>query len=80
MTIDESDEQFENVEVLRHESLEPDSKMILDRDLHPEKHSSSIFSTEEGIEMKESDEQFSNAKTPINKSLEPDSKVISDKD
>jgi hypothetical protein len=80
MPIDESNEQTENVEVSRHESLEPDSKMILDRELHPEKYRSPIFSTEEGIQMKESDEQFSNAKTPIRKSVEPDSKVISDKD
>jgi hypothetical protein len=80
MPIDESDEQPENGEVSRHESLEPDSKMILDRDLHPEKHRSPILSTGEGIQMKESDEQFSNAKTPLHKSLERDSKVISDKD
>jgi hypothetical protein len=35
--------------------------VIVERDLHPRKQRSQIFSTEEGIQIVESDEQFLNA-------------------
>jgi hypothetical protein len=35
--------------------------VIVERELHPSKQRSQIFSTEEGIQIDESDEQFQNA-------------------
>jgi hypothetical protein len=44
--IDESDEQAKNAEPSIHESLELDSNVIVERDLHSEKQESQIVSTE----------------------------------
>jgi hypothetical protein len=44
-----------------HESLESDSNVIAERELHPKKLRSQIFLTEEGIQIDESDEQLENA-------------------
>jgi hypothetical protein len=49
--IDESDEQSENARPSIHESLESDSNLTVERDLHSLKQDSQIFSTEEGIQM-----------------------------
>jgi hypothetical protein len=57
----ESDEQFENAELSIHESLESDSNVIVDREVHLSKQHEQIFWTEEGIQIVESDEQFENA-------------------
>jgi hypothetical protein len=59
--IDESDKQFWNARYSIHESLEPDSNVIVERDSQSEKQESQIFSTEEGIQINEIDEQCSNA-------------------
>jgi hypothetical protein len=48
--IDESDEQFSNAESPIHESLEPDSNMIVERNWHPMTAPSQIVSTAEGIQ------------------------------
>jgi hypothetical protein len=50
--------------------------VIVERDLHPLKHFSQIFSIEEGKQIDESDEQSQNAEFSIHESLEPDSNVI----
>jgi hypothetical protein len=42
--------------------------VIVERELHPQKQDSQIFSTEEGIQIDESDEQFLNAESPIHES------------
>jgi hypothetical protein len=47
--IDESDEQPQNAKPSIHESLEPDSNMIVESDLHSSKQCLQMFSTEEGI-------------------------------
>jgi hypothetical protein len=57
----ESDEDLENAESSMHESLESDSNVIVERELHPAKQAWQIFSTEEGIQIDESDEQSQNA-------------------
>jgi hypothetical protein len=76
MQIDESDEQCKKANSPINESREPDSNVIVERDVHPEKQERAICSTEEGIQMDESDEQSENADSPINDILEPDSNVI----
>jgi hypothetical protein len=67
---------LQNAEPSIHESLELDSNVSVERDLHPEKQSSQIFSTEQGIQIDESDEQSLNAERSIHESLELDSNVI----
>jgi hypothetical protein len=57
----ESDEQLENAEPSIHETLETDSKVTVERELHRLKQPRQIFSTEEGIQIDESDEQSENA-------------------
>jgi hypothetical protein len=74
--IDESDEQLQNAERSIRESLESDSNVIIERELHPLKQDSPIVSTEEGIQIDESDEQLQNAERSRHNSLEPDSKMI----
>jgi hypothetical protein len=59
--IDESDKQHSNAESSIHESLEPDSNVIVERELHVSKQYSQIFSTRKGIQIDESDEQDLNA-------------------
>jgi hypothetical protein len=75
MQIDESDEQPENADSAIDESLEPDSNVTVERDLHLEKHHLPRLSTEEGMKIDESDEHQANADSPIDKSLEADSKI-----
>jgi hypothetical protein len=41
--------------------------VIVERDLHLEKHFSQIFSTEQGIQIVESDEQSQNAQLSIHR-------------
>jgi hypothetical protein len=55
--IDSSDPQDENAELRIRESLEPDSNVMLDRDVHLKKAWRSILSTEEGIHIDVSDLQ-----------------------
>jgi hypothetical protein len=57
MQIDESDEQLSKALHSIHESLEPDSNVIVERDRHSLKQWLQIFLTEEGIQIDES-EQF----------------------
>jgi hypothetical protein len=54
--------------------------VIVERELHPEKQQSQIFSTEQGIQIVESDEQSKNAERSIHESLELDSNVIVERD
>jgi hypothetical protein len=42
--------------------------MIVERELHPKKHSGQIFLTEEGIQIDESDEQLENVDSSIHES------------
>jgi hypothetical protein len=80
MQIDESDEQCKNTSASINESREPDSNVIVERDLHSRKQPPQSFSTEEGIQIDESDEHSRNAKTPIHETLEPDSNVTVERD
>jgi hypothetical protein len=57
MQIDESDEQYKNADSSMNESLEPDSNVTAERDLHPWKQSGPSLSTEDGMQMDESDKQ-----------------------
>jgi hypothetical protein len=50
--------------------------VTVERELHPSKQFSQIFSTEEGIQIDESDKQLENAQPSIHESLELDSNVI----
>jgi hypothetical protein len=43
-----------------HESLELDSNVMVESDLHPAKQFSQMLSTEKGIQIVESDEQLQN--------------------
>jgi hypothetical protein len=80
MKIDESDGQSKNARDSTRDSLERDSNLTVERDLHPLKQLLPIISTEEGIQIDESDEQYSNAEASIHDSLEPDSNVIVERD
>jgi hypothetical protein len=55
MQIDETDEQFQNADSANDESLEPDSIVTVERELHPSKQFSPSISTEEGMQIDESD-------------------------
>jgi hypothetical protein len=52
---------LQNAERSIHESLESDSNVIVERELHSLKQNLQIFSTEQGIQIVESDEQSLNA-------------------
>jgi hypothetical protein len=54
--------------------------VIVERELHPWKQFSQIFSTEEGIQIVESDDQSENAPRSIHESLESDSNVIAERE
>jgi hypothetical protein len=75
MQIDERDEHSPNAEPSIDESLQPDSNVTLESDLHSLKHRLSSFSTEEGMQIDESDEQHENADSSIAQSREPGSKI-----
>jgi hypothetical protein len=57
MQIDESDEHHEKADLPIHETLQPDSNVTVDRELHPRKHLGPRFLTDEGMQIDESDEQ-----------------------
>jgi hypothetical protein len=63
--IDERDEHQKNADSSIDESFEPDSNVIVERDVHREKHSLQSFSTDEGIQIDESDEHRENAAVSI---------------
>jgi hypothetical protein len=50
--------------------------VIVERELHPSKQLSQIFSTDDGIQIDEINEQLRNASRSIYESLELDSNVI----
>jgi hypothetical protein len=62
------------------ESLESDSNVTVERDLHPKKQFLARLSTDEGMQIDESDEQNQNADLSMNESLEPDSNVTVERD
>jgi hypothetical protein len=80
MQIDESDEQEKNDNSAIDESLEPDSNVTVERELHPEKHPVPRLSTQEGMQINESDKQKENDISAIEESLEPDSNVTVERD
>jgi hypothetical protein len=59
--IDESNEHSSNIEGSRRESLDPDSNMTLERDVHFKKQHCLSVVTDEGMQIEESDEQWLNA-------------------
>jgi hypothetical protein len=73
--IDESDEQPQNASSSICKSLEFDSNVSVERELHLLKQDSQRVSTEEGIQIDESDEQQQNAESEIHESVEFDSNV-----
>jgi hypothetical protein len=75
MQIDESNEHWQNADLSRHSSLQPDSNVTVDSDGHFEKHSPESFSREEGMQIDESDEHCENVESSMHESLELGSKV-----
>jgi hypothetical protein len=61
MWIDKSVEQSSNTCLPRYKSLEPDSNVIVEREVHLLKQDSQMSWTEEGIQIDESDEQLQKA-------------------
>jgi hypothetical protein len=51
MQIDESDEHFQNANSSIDKSLEPDSNVTVERDLHPEKQFRRTVTVEEGMQI-----------------------------
>jgi hypothetical protein len=80
MQIDESDEQLQNADSPIEESLESESNVTVESDLHARKDQFPSSLTEEGMQIDESDEQESNAFSPIGESLESDSNVNVERD
>jgi hypothetical protein len=80
MQIDESEEQYANAYSSMDESLERDSNVTVERDLHPEKQYLPSVSTDEGMQIDESEEQYANAYSSMDESLEPDSNVTVERD
>jgi hypothetical protein len=58
--IDRRDEQSENADSPRHESLEPDSNLKSESFEHMKKQNWNIVSVEEGTQIDRSDEQWEN--------------------
>jgi hypothetical protein len=56
MQIDKSDEHSKNDISAIDESLELDSNVIVERDVHLEKHASPRLSTEDGMQIHESEQ------------------------
>jgi hypothetical protein len=75
MRTDESDEQDRNTAASRDESCDWDSKVTLERDSHPMKHSWPSRLTEKGRQIDETDEHLRNADSSMEASLESDSNV-----
>jgi hypothetical protein len=68
ITIDDSDEQFENAYDPIRESLQLDSNVTIESALQQEKHLSQRTSTDDGITIDDSDEQSENAFCSIHRS------------
>jgi HPt (histidine-containing phosphotransfer) domain-containing protein len=80
MQIDESDEQQQNAYSSIDKSLESDSNVTVERDLHSKKDHLPSVSTDEGMQIDESDEQRLNAYSSMDESLERDSNVTVERD
>jgi hypothetical protein len=65
MQIDESDEQHPKAHLPINETLQPDSKVTVRRDLQSEKQYGQRFSTDEGMQIDESLEDAQKAYSPI---------------
>jgi hypothetical protein len=75
MEIAESDEQCRKKADSMEESVEPDSKVTVEREDHSPKQAPQSRSAEDGMESDESDEQPENAANSIRDSREPGSKT-----
>jgi hypothetical protein len=75
MEIDDSETQSRKAETSIHESLEPDSKMTVEREEQPMKHPSQSRSTERGMEIDESTIHALKALASMHESLELDSNM-----
>jgi hypothetical protein len=75
MQIDETDEQDRNADSSMDESLEPDSNVTLERELHLSKQCLPSLSTDEGMQIDESDEQQQNTPSSTTRSRESVSKI-----
>jgi hypothetical protein len=75
-----SDEQDENTRSSIWWSVDSDSNVNVESDLHPEKHDLQRSLTEEGIQIDLSDEQDGKAYSSIRSSLDPDSNVNTERD
>jgi hypothetical protein len=73
--IDFSEQQILNAHSPRNDSLQPDSKVTLERSSQPTKHNSEIMPTDDGIEIDRSAEHPSNADSPRMDVRQPDSNV-----
>jgi anti-sigma regulatory factor (Ser/Thr protein kinase) len=71
MQIDPSDEQLQNADLPRSDTLQPSSNVTLQRFVHPEKHEFEIISIDEGIQIAFSDEHSQNADSPRSETLQP---------
>jgi hypothetical protein len=70
MQSDESDEQLENTEPSRHESLEHGSNASIERAWQAPKQHTPILSIDEGMQIADTDKQRQNAHFRIHESLE----------
>jgi hypothetical protein len=80
MQIDESAEQSTNAAFSICESVEPGSKVTVERDSHSQKQSSQICTTDEGTLNDPSEIQFENADSPMHDSFEPGSNLTAQSD
>jgi hypothetical protein len=80
MQIDESDEQYRNVDSPINDSLASNSNVTIERELHPEKQDLQSLSTDEGMQIDERDEQDKKADPSIDESREPASNVTVKRD
>jgi hypothetical protein len=71
-----SDEHSSNAADSMRESFEPDSNVISESQLQPEKQESPSLSRDDGIQIDVSDEQASNTRHSIHETLDSDSNVI----
>jgi hypothetical protein len=73
MQIEERVEHHRKAESPIVESFEPDSKVTVERDWHPEKHCRQSISTEAGMQTDARDLQIKKAESSIIARFEPDS-------
>jgi hypothetical protein len=71
--IDEMDAQLEKAYPSMEQSLESDSNVTSESDVHREKHFPPSFSTGDGMQIDEMDTQSRNASVSITESLDPGS-------